>query len=617
MRDNLPVPAGRFPELHGRPGRIGSWLAAALIAVAGAAGAAAQGPEVFRETAEVNVINVEVSVTDRQGRPVTGLGPDQFELLENGEPVEISNFYAVQGGREAPRVVIPGTPEPPAEIPAGPRVRQSHLIIYVDNANIRETNRRRVFNRLRRFLRANWRPNLWAMVVSNERSLTIRQEFNPDLDATLETLDELEKQASTEPRFEAQRRTIMRLIEDVNVEAGSGIFGVTSSDSASVVQGQARALLPQIRAYSEERLQHVRGTIAVLEQFVTMAAGMPGRKSVLYVSDGLPLRPGEALYEGFARRFQLLGTVGANLSPELEAARDDASGDFQDLVTRANTGGVTFYTIDASPSAAIVRGSAESVGSAGGNFGSWKDAIESTEQSVRQDSLVMMAEGTGGRYGFTPSSFDDLFDGLWTDFDNFYSLGYVADRIESGKKRDIVVRLRDNPGGLIVRHRRSFRDKTQIERAAERAQAALLIEDLDNPLAVTVTPGERQPAEDGNYLVKLLVTMDIGELALVPEAETLKGIVSLFVAVRDERGRASAVRRILCPIQIPQPEDTEGAAGTAACGVRLLMRPGLQRLAVSVLDETAGVHSTTSLKIEVGAAARAAPAPATRPSARS
>ena len=594
-----------------RPGRLAPILAVGLLSslASAARGQEDAPPEVFRETTEVNVVNVEVSVTDRQGNPVNGLSREQFELLENGKPVEISNFFAVEGGREAPLVVVPGAAAPAPELPARPRIRQSHLIVFVDNANIRETNRRKIFKQLREFLRGSWRQNLWVMVVSNDRSLTIRQEFTPELETVLDAIDELEKKVSALPRFDAERRNLMRLIEDVNVEAGSGVFGVTSVDNTSVIAGQAQALLPLIRNYSEERLLHTRQTLAVLEQFVSMAGGMPGRKSVLYVSDGLSLRPGEALYEGFARRFQLLGSVGANTSADLEASREDATADFRDLVTLANTSGVTFYTIDASPSAAVVRGSAETAGSAGGNFGAWRDAIETTEQSVRQDSLVMMADGTGGRYGFTPATFDDLFDGIFTDFDNFYSLGYVADRLESGKKRDILVRLRNDPGGLVLRFRRSFRDKTALELAAERAQAALLVDDLDNPLGIVVQPGERQLAEDGNYLVKLLVTLDVGALTLLPEGEVLRGHVSLFVAVRDDRGRASGVRRILCPVRIPRAEAEEGATGTAACGVRLLMRPGQQRVAISALDETAAVHSSTSLGIEIGPGDQAALAP--------
>jgi VWFA-related protein len=602
---------------HGRRSPLPLLVAGWLLSWPGALAAVQEetaprretAPPVFRETAEVNVVNVEVAVSDRQGRPVTGLEREDFELFENGRPVEISNFFAVQGGRQAPRLVTTGSDEAAPPIPDGPRIRQNHLIIYVDNANIRETNRRKVFNSLREFLRSNWRSNLWAMVVSNDRSLTIRQEFTPDLETVLEAVDELAQKASAQPRFDAERRNLMRLIEDVNVEAGSGVFGI-ADPNAALIQGQAQALLPLIRSYSEERLQYIRETLRILDQFVSMAAGMPGRKSVLYVSDGLSLRPGEALYEGFARRFQLLGSVGANTSPDLEASRDDATADFRDLVTRANTSGVTFYTIDASPTAALVRGSAETVGSAGGNFGSWRDAIETTEQSVRQDSLVMMADGTGGRYGFTPASFDDLFDGIFTDFDNFYSLGYLADRLESGKKRDIEVRLRDNPGGLEVRFRRSFRDKTALELAAERAQAALLVDDLDNPLGVTLEPRDRTPFE-GNYVVHMLVKLDIATLALLPEEEALRGNVSLFVAVRDDQGRASAVRRILCPIQIPAVAGGADADGTAACGARLLMRDGRQRVAVSVLDETAKVHSTTSTLVDVGALDLAPAQPAT------
>ena len=269
-----------------------------LTSVAVTAGAQEEtAPQVFRETAEVNVVNVEVAVTDKQGRPVNGLGRENFELFENGKPVAISNFFAVQGGREAPRVVTPSATAPVVEVPTTQRIRQNHLIIYIDNANIRETNRRRVFKSLREFLRGNWRPDLWAMVISNDRSLTIRQEFTPELETTLAAIDELAKKASAQPRFDAERRQIMRLIEDVNVEAGSGAFGVAGAN-VGVIEGQARALLPMIRGYSEERLQYVRETLGILNQFVTMAAGMPGRKSVLYVSDGLSMRPGEALYEG-------------------------------------------------------------------------------------------------------------------------------------------------------------------------------------------------------------------------------------------------------------------------------------------------------------------------------
>ena len=57
----------------------------------------------FSACAEVRVAEIEVFVTDRQGRPVHGLTAADFRLYQDGERVEISNFYAVreEGGPEA------------------------------------------------------------------------------------------------------------------------------------------------------------------------------------------------------------------------------------------------------------------------------------------------------------------------------------------------------------------------------------------------------------------------------------------------------------------------------------------------------------------------------------
>src|SRR5689334_8108116 len=55
--------------------------------------------QTFFESIDVNVVNVEVYVTDRDGKRVQGLTRDDFQVLEDGKPVEITNFYAVSEGR--------------------------------------------------------------------------------------------------------------------------------------------------------------------------------------------------------------------------------------------------------------------------------------------------------------------------------------------------------------------------------------------------------------------------------------------------------------------------------------------------------------------------------------
>ncbi len=70
-------------------------LAAAVLLVTPLA--AGDDPSLFFDTVDVYVVNVEVIVTDKDGKPATGLTRDDFEIYEDGEPVEVANFFAVEG----------------------------------------------------------------------------------------------------------------------------------------------------------------------------------------------------------------------------------------------------------------------------------------------------------------------------------------------------------------------------------------------------------------------------------------------------------------------------------------------------------------------------------------
>ncbi|MCP4202610.1 MAG: hypothetical protein GY769_11825, partial [bacterium] len=88
---------------------FGAVLMAAL-AVTATAQPAPPDPAPFGESVDVQLINVEVWVTDRQGNAVTGLGLDDFEVREDGEPVGVTNFAEVR-----PRAPAPSEPAPPVE----------------------------------------------------------------------------------------------------------------------------------------------------------------------------------------------------------------------------------------------------------------------------------------------------------------------------------------------------------------------------------------------------------------------------------------------------------------------------------------------------------------------
>ncbi len=584
---------------------------------------------IFRGATEVNVVNVEVVVEGADGRPVTGLTKDDFELFDGKQPVEISNFFAIEDGETVALDSLSGTGavagRPAATPPSGadgtpPRgteeTRPLHLILFVDNVNLKAANRSRVFARVRELLLAQRRLGARVMLMSNERSLVVRQGFTSVPHEIFVALGEMENAAAASPRFDVDRRNLVRAIERVNVEAGSGLFGTKGDpeldqrELTSRIAGEAEALIPQIQTYSQLRMQHTLETLKVLRQLVDTAAGLPGRKSVLYVSDGLSLKPAEAIYEAFSRRFAALSNVGARIHVDSEAARDDATPQLQALLDAASAGRVTFYTLDASPAESLSRGAAESDLGSGGNFASWNDSMASTEEHNEQQSLRQMAQATGGRFGQTRTSWDAVLSGMVTDFGNYYSLGFVAEKAPDRDRRRLEVKVRGQD--LVVRHRSSFRDKPVSDRTVERTRAALLIDAVENPFEIALATDQPQPQDDGTFLVPLAVRIPLGKLVLMPGKTEHQGQVSMFVAVRDERGRTSEVNRHLCPIRIPNSEVLTALGQSATCGLRLRMRRGQQRIAVSVLDELTSLDSTAHLSLDVGSDGQSAELASTR-----
>jgi len=56
---------------------------------------------------DVTVVEVDVVVTDKSGRPVRGLRREDFEIFEDGSPVEIATFSAVDAPEAPGHSIIP------------------------------------------------------------------------------------------------------------------------------------------------------------------------------------------------------------------------------------------------------------------------------------------------------------------------------------------------------------------------------------------------------------------------------------------------------------------------------------------------------------------------------
>src|SRR5437868_11104129 len=59
-------------------------------------------PSPFGERVDVNIVNVEVWVTDKDGNPVNGLQRGDFEIREDGKALPVANFEAFVKKEAAP-----------------------------------------------------------------------------------------------------------------------------------------------------------------------------------------------------------------------------------------------------------------------------------------------------------------------------------------------------------------------------------------------------------------------------------------------------------------------------------------------------------------------------------
>lgn len=521
--------------------------------------------DVFVDRLDVHVVNVDVYVTDRKGNRVEGLTADDFELLENGKPVTITNFYVVHDGLptgsgeedvpEPSPAVDPGVPAPIAEqeVPRLPEEQRLSLVVYVDNFNITPLNRNRVMRHVRRFLLERLDPGDRVMLVSYDRSLHVRQPFTTDPRLVAEATLELERMtASGSLRDSEWRETLDRVAEAET----------------------ARDALIWVRQYAESAQNDLAFSVGALKEIVGSLAGLPGRKALLYVSDGVPMVAGQALFRAVDRRFPGEG------SQQMTAFDYDYSRRFRELAYQANANRVTFYTLDAAGLRVPESFSASTRG--GGTLGLGA-LIDSARHMNLQSPLRFLADSTGG---ISILNTNNVFDGLARaadDFDSYYSLGYTPSHAGDGRYYRLEVKVRGKR--LSVRHREGYRDLSTETRLTDNTLAALYHSIERNPLGISLhfEPGERR--HDGFWEVPVKLRVPIGKLTLVPAGDSWEGRMKVFIAAMDGRGGTSPVQQVPVELSIPEAEIERALEQDYVYTMPLLMRPGEQRVAVTLRDE--------------------------------
>ncbi len=565
-----------------------------------AAGSERVSGPVFIETVEVEVIDIDVYVTDADGQPVHGLTQDDFELLVDDRRVAISNFYAVEergdelwvrrGGADAEPLAAPAPDDPLAPgLPARARPVVSseqalHVVVYIDNLNLTPFNRNRVLRELRSFIREQLRPEDNVMLVSYDRSIDLLMPFTNDREELNRALLELEETTGNRVHRNNERRDIVALINDVNLETagrrGSEQFqrGVREG---RVIGGPVGLARNQLIAYAGSVRNDTHLSIDGLGSLVENLSGLPGRKAVVYVADGLPMIAAEDMFHFIRDAYEDAVSL-------VEMTSYDMSRRFQQLAAAANANRTSFYTIDARGLTVYSQGTVEQQAAGLPGQGLLIDQIRVTNL---QSPLRLMARETGGRSIFNANRvMPDLLK-IARDFRNYYSLGYMPAIAGTGRLHAIEVRLKNRPRGVDLNYRRGYRTRTVESRMAEGTLSALHLNVYENPLGVRVQSLSSKRRADGHYDVRLVVDVAWDELVLVPREGVHHGRIRLWLAAKDEKDRATEPRLSELNIAVPQDRLAEIEGRRWRYGLELTMEAGYHDIGIGLRDDVGGRQS--------------------------
>ena len=408
---------------------------------------------------KTELIEVRAVVTDRRGQPIIDLKQEDFEVLENGRPQEVSFFSVTRlAGKESTQPAqgkegaIKVTPARPAEAPA------RTAVLFADTLHLSISSLLTMKQALRRFIDEQLTDQDLVALVTSAGTLGLAEQFTRDRRILRYAVERL----SPGP---AKRESLLSpylagMLERGDPEALAVAISVLRAEES--LSGPRQMLESYTHARAREVLVEAtyqrRATLLTLKAVAERLAGMPGQRLIVLFSDGFTL---------------------------MDDGGHMDTGDLQSVVSRAVLSGVVIYAIDAKGLQPPSLFSA-----ARGNIGSdprISSYVSGSERDL-EDGLNALAKDTGGEPFFNTN---DLRGALQKALDNnrvYYALAYYPPAEGEAKQfRRLTVRVRNHPE-YVVRAQKGYLPAELIK--AKKDESALspqgrLVQAMVAPLPVT------------------------------------------------------------------------------------------------------------------------------------
>ncbi|HEV7398115.1 MAG TPA: VWA domain-containing protein, partial [Pyrinomonadaceae bacterium] len=540
---------------HFRPFAL-VWLSVVFLV----ASASAQNPpprpspepeDIVRVFSEL--VQTDVTVFDKQGKFVNGLKPEDFELRIDGKTRPVEFFERIAAGsrdEDAQLSAARGMPDGGRRTTANaaaPLDRGRTIFFFVDDLHLSASNLLQMRKLLTRYVEENLSQNDIAAVASASGTIGFLQQLTDNkavLRAAIERLQVRNTAFSDmqRPPMSAYHALLIdRQEPDVTNYFVDELLKENDRLPRDLAEEQVRSRAHQILQYAASTNTN---TLAGLESLVRTSGTLPGRKLLIFISDGF----------------------------FLDDRNSDSRERLRKITSAAAKSGVVIYSMDArglvatlddasspapfDPTGRLSRGA-------------------SGELIASQDAMNALARDTGGRPIFNTNALDVGLTTAIRETSLYYMLAWRPEPNTTGDKyRKISVNLVGHPD-WNVRVRQGFYDREAptvrrnrkaepgVTASSEPAVSETLLQDSfrevfqnSSDIPVTTSLGFLDMPAKGMMLTVVMM-VNVESLHFVQEGNLLKASVDIRGTVYNDHGNAGSTFTDRLTVSASSPEQLE------------------------------------------------------------
>jgi VWFA-related protein len=432
------------------------------------------------------MVLLDVVVTDKQGKAVSGLRPEDFVVEENGKVQKISSLTTLAGKAASAPQLPPGvySNKPEYRSTGGPIT-----VMLLDAMNTPFTNQGYARRQMLAFVQQQFKPTDRMAVFALTGNLVVLQDLTSDPQALYAALQKYKPQAQTfassgQPETSGSASpTVGGVVTSLDAStppltdnsASASAKGGGASDAFFSAQQALAAFEGAQVAYVKD--QRAVATLNALGSIARILGGLPGRKNLIWITGELPFSfiPEDRVMTDaeLAEDLPSMETrrVGEHAAGNYAATfRASHAEEIREIAGKLASAQVAVYPVDA-------RG------------------LSISTEIDSQETMREMARETGGRAYVNQNEIRVGVERAFADETAAYTIGYYPENKKyDNKYRSIKVKVKKD--GVEVQNRRGYYaiDPTQIKGYNPQQEVTSALGDVVPSTMVSFTAQVKPPA---------------------------------------------------------------------------------------------------------------------------